>query len=216
MARELGLLGDVEEDGVVVIRSAEEPTVSLAVELPAGLGLYRKRSIVIAAVQWDGSVDGGEAIAGVLEAVDLHAEANDPRPPRLSVATSEGVMTASVGDFIIEGVKGEVYPCKPDVFAAVYGQAGPEAAVLLLPFAGPFTAEGGLVLFRELGIVADVVEGLVRARGWGKIQHMDRPQARWAIWEAWVGRVAQGAGSAEEACEAMNACLGCAGCQCFA
>ena len=39
------------------------------------------------------------------------------------VSTLEGVMTASVGDWIIRGVKGELYPCKPDIFAATYDPA---------------------------------------------------------------------------------------------
>lgn len=34
--------------------------------------------------------------------------------------TLEGTMTASAGDWIIRGVKGELYPCKPDIFAATY------------------------------------------------------------------------------------------------
>ncbi len=38
----------------------------------------------------------------------------------LDVVTLEGVMHANVGDFIIQGVKGELYPCKPDIFAATY------------------------------------------------------------------------------------------------
>ena len=36
------------------------------------------------------------------------------------VETLEGVMVANVGDYIIKGVKGEFYPCKPDVFEATY------------------------------------------------------------------------------------------------
>ena len=36
------------------------------------------------------------------------------------INTLEGVMSASVGDWIIQGVKGEMYPCKPDIFAATY------------------------------------------------------------------------------------------------
>lgn len=38
----------------------------------------------------------------------------------LNIATLEGVMRADVGDWIIRGVKGELYPCKPDIFAATY------------------------------------------------------------------------------------------------
>lgn len=36
------------------------------------------------------------------------------------ISTLEGVMRADVGDWIIRGVKGERYPCKPDIFAATY------------------------------------------------------------------------------------------------
>ena len=36
------------------------------------------------------------------------------------IVTLEGVMTANAGDWIIRGVKGEIYPCKPDIFEATY------------------------------------------------------------------------------------------------
>jgi hypothetical protein len=38
----------------------------------------------------------------------------------LNILTLEGVMQARPGDWIIEGIKGEVYPCKPDIFEAIY------------------------------------------------------------------------------------------------
>jgi len=38
----------------------------------------------------------------------------------IEIATLEGVMRADVGDWIIRGVAGEFYPCKPDIFAATY------------------------------------------------------------------------------------------------
>lgn len=41
----------------------------------------------------------------------------------LFISTLEGVMEAKTGDWIIKGVKGEVYPCKPDIFAATYEPA---------------------------------------------------------------------------------------------
>lgn len=40
-----------------------------------------------------------------------------------SIATLEGVLRADYGDWIIRGVKGEIYPCKPDIFAATYEPA---------------------------------------------------------------------------------------------
>ena len=42
------------------------------------------------------------------------------------IRTLEGVMTASPGDWIITGVKGERYPCKPDIFEATYEAVGSE------------------------------------------------------------------------------------------
>jgi hypothetical protein len=41
----------------------------------------------------------------------------------MSIVTLEGIMNANVGDWIIQGVKGELYPCKPDIFAATYEPA---------------------------------------------------------------------------------------------
>lgn len=40
--------------------------------------------------------------------------------PYIEIHTLEGVMGASLGDYIIKGVSGEFYPCKPDIFAATY------------------------------------------------------------------------------------------------
>lgn len=45
------------------------------------------------------------------------------RDETLAIQTLEGVMTAQPGDWIIKGVKGEFYPCKPDIFAATYEPA---------------------------------------------------------------------------------------------
>lgn len=44
-------------------------------------------------------------------------------PPILKIQTLEGVMSAQIGDWIIKGVKGEFYPCKPDIFEATYEPA---------------------------------------------------------------------------------------------
>ena len=41
---------------------------------------------------------------------------------RLIVRTREGLLTVSWGDWIIQGVQGELYPCKPDIFAATYDE----------------------------------------------------------------------------------------------
>ena len=53
--------------------------------------------------------------------------------PAITIDTLEGVMTASEGDFIIRGVKGELYPCKPDIFAATYEAVDSENTELSRP-----------------------------------------------------------------------------------
>ena len=45
------------------------------------------------------------------------------RPDGIDVTTLEGVMSAARGDILIRGVKGELYPCKPDIFEATYEPA---------------------------------------------------------------------------------------------
>ena len=74
---------------------------------------FRKKPVVIEAVQWTGEMTP-----------DLEAHfGNDPinlTPSGLVIKTLEGFHDASVGDWIIRGIKGELYPCKPDIFEATY------------------------------------------------------------------------------------------------
>jgi len=49
---------------------------------------------------------------------------DDHPEPRLKIKTLEGTMYADYGDWIIRGVKGELYPCKPDIFEATYEPVG--------------------------------------------------------------------------------------------
>ena len=50
----------------------------------------------------------------------LFIDADDPAQERLVIGTLEGVHRVQWNDWIIRGVKGELYPCKPDIFAATY------------------------------------------------------------------------------------------------
>ena len=50
----------------------------------------------------------------------LFISPDDPQRQRLVIGTLEGVHIVEWGDYIIRGVKGELYPCKPDIFAATY------------------------------------------------------------------------------------------------
>jgi hypothetical protein len=77
---------------------------------------YRKRPVVIEALQYDPNrtVDA-IAFCGC----GKHAEWS-MHNLNLVIHTLEGDMVCSPGDFIIKGVKGEFYPCKPDIFALTY------------------------------------------------------------------------------------------------
>ncbi|MDP3766990.1 MAG: hypothetical protein Q8S13_03165 [Dehalococcoidia bacterium] len=78
---------------------------------------YRKKPVVIEAVQWDGQSGTANAFFGESFGVDW-VYVHDSRA--IEIPTLEGRMRAQVGDWLIKGVKGEFYPCKPDIFAATY------------------------------------------------------------------------------------------------
>ena len=77
---------------------------------------YRKKPVVIEAVQFTDDDYGTLCAIGHLglEPIVKH------NPTRIEIETLEGVMVASVGDYIIKGVNGEFYPCKPDIFEKTY------------------------------------------------------------------------------------------------
>lgn len=79
---------------------------------------YRKKPVVIDAMQWTGA--NRHDIAEFC-GEDVLTPIEDYQP--FQVGTLEGQHTASVNDWIIRGVKGEHYPCKPDIFAATYEAA---------------------------------------------------------------------------------------------
>jgi len=79
---------------------------------------FRKKPVVIEAVQWFKMGDHPE-VKMVPEFL-----ANGGRgKPSPGIETLEGKLHVSIGDWIITGVKGEHYPCKPDIFAATYDPA---------------------------------------------------------------------------------------------
>lgn len=77
---------------------------------------YRKKPVVIAAVLWSGG-----NINEVMEFMSWRNASYDTSCG-LQIHTLEGTHSADVGDYIIRGVKGEYYPCKPDIFAMTYDE----------------------------------------------------------------------------------------------
>lgn len=74
---------------------------------------FRKKPVEIEAMLYDGEND--RQINQWSTRV-LHKHPDGP----LEIHTLEGTMTADIGDWIIKGVQGEFYPCKPEIFEATY------------------------------------------------------------------------------------------------
>lgn len=82
---------------------------------------YRKKPVVIDAVQFNGTTTHAVAIHHWMNGspyVEPGVSTRDYRP--LTITTLEGDMSANPGDYIIKGVQGEFYPCKPGIFEATY------------------------------------------------------------------------------------------------
>ena len=82
---------------------------------------FTKKPITIEAVQWT-----GENITDVVAFCNVCYMKPVDGKEQLQISTLEGPMTASVGDYVIKGIKGEFYACKPDVFEMTYDQEGKE------------------------------------------------------------------------------------------
>ena len=94
---------------------------------------YRKLPIVVEAFQYDGDLKGSDGkyyvpdwAVKAFEEGQIHYEwiDADTMPSELFVKTLEGKMHVSVGDYVIQGVNGEIYPCKPDIFEKTYVSNG--------------------------------------------------------------------------------------------
>lgn len=82
---------------------------------------YRKKPVIVEAVRYLGRssdildfLKESECPSVLFKPADLGEDR------KLVIRTLEGNMTANYGDWIIRGVKGELYPCKPDIFEATY------------------------------------------------------------------------------------------------
>lgn len=87
---------------------------------------FRKKPVVIDAVRWN-----GDNLKEVIDLIGLHSSAHKwsweeyesvVKSDGLKIFTLEGTMLANIGDWIIMGVNGGAYPCKPDIFEKTYEQ----------------------------------------------------------------------------------------------
>lgn len=80
---------------------------------------YRKKPIVVEAIQYD----GGGLMLDFFQG-DERVESAADGSGACVIYTLEGAMRCNVGDWIIRGVQGELYPCQPDIFKATYEAVG--------------------------------------------------------------------------------------------
>jgi hypothetical protein len=90
---------------------------------------YKKNPVVIEAIQLTSdNFAEVEAFIGYTDNTRRHYSneqefLRQENPVGIYVKTLEGTMLASIGDYVIKGVKGEFYPCKPDIFSYTYEEA---------------------------------------------------------------------------------------------
>ena len=85
--------------------------------------MYRKKPVVIEAIQWDGTESCIQRIKAQFPAIETCAKSGQLKSDEVThwrIATLEGSHIVSVGDYVIKGVAGEFYPCKPGIFEATY------------------------------------------------------------------------------------------------
>ena len=73
---------------------------------------FRKKPVVIEALKWEGN--------NLSEIQAFCKVSNILVGDQIIINTLEGIMKTNIGDWIIKGVAGEFYPCKPDIFEATY------------------------------------------------------------------------------------------------
>ena len=86
------------------------------------MGQYRKKPVVIEAIQLEDLEV--YTLTSIQHLVGLGKDIFEVKGDGLIIKTLEGDMRASIGDWIIKGVQGELYPCKPDIFKETYEKVG--------------------------------------------------------------------------------------------
>lgn len=78
---------------------------------------YRKKPVEVEAMRF---TDENKDRCFNFVRCTCYPDFDENKQPVLVIQTLEGDMTARLGDYIIKGIKGEFYPCKPDIFEATY------------------------------------------------------------------------------------------------
>jgi hypothetical protein len=78
---------------------------------------YRKKPVVIEAMEF--TEESKDRVFNWISCT-READHNEKGEPIIKIQTLEGDMVTQLGDYVIRGVKGEFYPCKPDIFKKTY------------------------------------------------------------------------------------------------
>lgn len=132
---------------------------------------FRKKPVIIEAFQWHGEhcrENAGIFPEWMVEAAKSEVVKYLPLAEAVEITTLEGTMRAELGDWIIRGVKGELYPCKPDIFEATYE---PADAALLEGTATLSVSDGGKIIDLNAADFSDALMWLkegkrVQRAGW--------------------------------------------------
>lgn len=88
---------------------------------------FRKKPVVVEAIQWMGSnleeirnFVGNDLIENYIKHFDIERTLIKQTLSGIAINTLEGTMIVNYGDYIIKGVNNEFYPCKPDIFKQIY------------------------------------------------------------------------------------------------
>lgn len=84
---------------------------------------FRKKPLIIEAIRYTGSKVSFDTIwewTGGFAGPNQGYSGTEDDPQEFDIKTLEGLVQVSVGDWVIKGVKGEFYPCRPDIFEATY------------------------------------------------------------------------------------------------
>jgi hypothetical protein len=95
---------------------------------------YRKKPVVIEAFQFTENLAlnylcGDHKLLPFdlhVSSAEYHSDEKRVYNAYISIETLEGIMKANIGDWIIKGLKGELYPCKDDIFQATYDPVAPD------------------------------------------------------------------------------------------
>lgn len=80
---------------------------------------YVKKPVIIEAMVFEDSIDCLAELSDFMDNQNVRVNYSGAKP-KLLIETLEGIMQANEGDYVIKGISGEFYPCKPDIFHKTY------------------------------------------------------------------------------------------------